>query len=135
MSKKKKKGSKLSKQKAAGKAAQDALDDFRKKVTQETWFNARQGYFLAKKGDTILPDRGFLKGLEHPLIQIAPSKAAAYKAIREIDAEIKYTRSVQYHGAYAGQRTGDRIKCGDSDWLVTSSPELVEPIINISSED
>ena len=128
MSKKKKKGSKLSQKKAAAKATQDALDDFRKKVTQETWFNARQGYFLSKHGDSILPNRGFLKGLEHPLMQIAPTKGEAYKAIREIDAEIKYTRSVQYHGAYAGQRTGDRIKCGDSDWLVTSSPKLVEPI-------
>jgi hypothetical protein len=128
MNKKKKKGSKLSEQKAASKAAQDALDDFRKKITQEAWFNARQGYFLVKKGDTILPDRGFLKGLEHPLMKIAPSKAAACKAIREIDAEIKYNSSVQYHGAYAGQRTGDRVKCGDSDWLVTSSPKLVEPI-------
>ena len=127
MSKKKKKGSKLSQKKAAAKAAQDALVDFRKKITQEAWFNARQGYFLAKKGDTILPDRGFLKGLEHPLIQIAPSKAAAMRTIREIDAEIKYTRSVQFHGAYAGQRTGDRIKCGDSEWLVTSSPEIIEP--------
>lgn len=128
MSKKKKKGSKLSQKKAAAKATQDALDDFRKKVTQETWFNARQGYFLSKHGDSILPNRGFLKGLEHPLMQIAPKKREAYKVIREIDAEIKYTRSVQYHGAYAGQRTGDRIKCGDSYWLVTSSPELVEPI-------
>ena len=128
MNKMKKKGSKLSKQKAAAKATQDDLDDFRKKITQEAWFNARQGYFLVKKGDTILPDRGFLKGLEHPLMKIAPSKAAAYKAIREIDAEVKYNSSVQYHGAYAGQRTGDRVKCGDSDWLVTSSPKLVEPV-------
>ncbi|MGC6458419.1 MAG: hypothetical protein ACON4R_08600, partial [Akkermansiaceae bacterium] len=127
MSKKEKKDTELSQKRAANKAAQDALVDFRKKITQEAWFNARQGYFLVKKGDTILPDRGFLKGLEHPLIQIAPSKDAALRTIREIDAEIKYTRSVQFHGAYAGQRTGDRIKCGDSDWLVTSSPEIIEP--------
>jgi hypothetical protein len=104
-----------------------AIEDFRKKQLDEVWFDARTGVHLVKKGDVIVPDRGYLKGLQHPLSQLVRSKGEAVKLIDTIDAEIKSRRSVQYHGPIAGQRTGDWLECGGSKWLVTSSPKLIEP--------
>ena len=48
--------------------------------------------------------------------------------INDLDARIKHERSIQFHGAIAGRRTNDIVSCNGIDWLVTSSPKLIEPV-------
>jgi hypothetical protein len=91
------------------------------------WFDARNGVHLVRKGDQIVPDKGYLKSLEHPLKSLlSPRKIRPF--INELDSEIKHTRSIQYHGPIAGRKTGDLVKCSGIEWLVTSSPKLIEPV-------
>jgi hypothetical protein len=104
-----------------------ALDAFKLQQLDIVWFDARYGVHLVKKGDQIVPDKGYLKSLEHPLKSLlSPRKIRPF--INELDAEIKHTRSIQYHGPIAGRKTGDIVKCSGIDWLVTSSPKLIEPV-------
>lgn len=108
-------------------ASEQAIDDFRKKQLDDVWFDARTGVHLVRKGEIIVPDRGYLKGLQFPLSKLIESKREISKMINDIDAEIKSERSIQYHGPVAGHRTGDWLECGGSKWLVTNSPKLIEP--------
>jgi hypothetical protein len=57
---------------------------------------------------------------------LSPRKIRPF--INELDSEIKHTRSIQYHGPIAGRKTGDLVKCSGIEWLVTSSPKLIEPV-------
>ena len=103
-----------------------ALDAFKLQQLDIVWFDARYGVHLVKKGDQIVPDKGYLKSLEHPLKSLlSPRKIRPF--INELDAEIKHTRSIQYHGPIAGRKTGDLVKCSGIEWIVTSSPNLIEP--------
>lgn len=125
MSKKKK--STLSQKRQQNLANDQAIEDFRQKQINEVWYDARTGVHLVHNGDIINIDRGYLKGLQHPLSKLIRSKGEIRKFIDDIDAEIKSERSIQYHGPIAGQRTGDWLECCGSKWLVTSSPQLIEP--------
>ena len=127
MSKKKKKNSALTEKRRKNLARDQAIEDFRQKQINEVWFDARSGVHLVRKGDIIVTDRGYLKGLQHPLSKLIRSTGKIRKMIDGIDAEIKSERSIQYHGPVAGQRTGDWLECGGSKWLVTASPKLTEP--------
>lgn len=94
----------------------------------DVWFDARSGVHLMRKCDQIVPDKGYLKSLEHPFKSWIKNRVIIRKTINELDAEIKHTRSIQYHGPIAGRKTGDIVKCSGIDWLVTSSPKLIEPV-------
>jgi hypothetical protein len=104
-----------------------ALQAFIAQQLIDVWFDARSGVHLLRKCDQIVPDKGYLKSLEHPLKSWIKDRSIIRKTINELDAEIKHTRSVQYHGPIAGRRTGDIVKCSGIDWLVTTSPKLIEP--------
>ena len=104
-----------------------ALNSFRSQQLNIVWFDGRQGVHLVDKNNQIVPDKGYIKSLEHPLKSLLSSRKIK-PFINELDAEIKHTRSIQYHGPMAGRKTGDIVKCNDFDWLVTSSPKLIEPV-------
>lgn len=121
------KPSKLSLKRKGKKEKKKRISAFQKEVIQNSWFNSAKGYHLTRTNNRIEPNRGFIVGLEHPLRKMGMSIRDARSLIKEIDAEIKYTRRVQFDGAFAGQCVGDIVRCGESKWLVTSSPKLVEP--------
>jgi hypothetical protein len=104
-----------------------ALNAFRAHQLNIVWFDGRQGVHLVDKNNQIVPDKGYIKSLEHPLKSLLSSRKIK-PFINELDAEIKHTRSIQYHGPIAGRKTGDTVKCSDIEWLVTSSPKLIEPV-------
>ena len=117
------------KQKQADKLKKkEKLQKFLDEQMQNTWFDAKSGVHLVRKGDVIVPDRGYLKALKHPMCKLTNNKGHMVEVISQLDAQIKYEKSIQYHGAIAGQCTGTLARCGGSDWLVTSSPELIEPV-------
>ena len=118
----------LKKQKAKKLKKKEKLQRFLDEQMQNTWFDAKSGVHLVRKGDVIVPDRGYLKALKHPMCKITNNKGHMVEVISQLDAQIKYEKSIQYHGAIAGQCTGKLARCGGSDWLVTSSPELIEPV-------
>ncbi|MDB4447490.1 hypothetical protein N9128_07465, partial [Akkermansiaceae bacterium] len=124
----KQKPSKLSVKRKGKKQKKKRISQFQKEVIENAWFNSAKGYHLTRTDNRIEPNRGFLVGLEHPLTRMGMSIRDARRLIKDIDAEIKYTRRVQFDGAFAGQCAGDIVKCGGSKWLVTSSPKLVEPV-------
>lgn len=118
----------LTRRKAKKDQNQKDLNAFITNELQNVWFDARAGVHLLRKGDQIVPDKGYLKGLEYPIkAWLNDSKDIRY-AINALDARIKHERSIQYHGAIAGRRTNDIVSCNGIDWLVTSSPNLVEPV-------
>jgi len=102
------------------------IKKFLKNEAANTWFDAQKGVHLVRKEGCIVPDKGYLKGLQHPLSKLMPRKAMMI-AINDLDSKIKHSRSIQYHGPIAGQRVGGLINCGGLDWLVTSSPRLIKP--------
>ena len=117
------------KQKQADKLKKkEKLQKFLDEQMQNTWFDAKSGVHLVRKGDVIVPDRGYLKAIKHPMCKLTNNKGHMVEVISQLDAQIKYEKSIQYHGAIAGQCTGTLARCGGSDWLVTSSPELIEPV-------
>ena len=79
---------------------------------QNTWFDAKSGVHLVRKGDVIVPDRGYLKALKHPMCKLTNNKGHMVEVISQLDAQIKYEKSIQYHGAIAGQCTGTLARCG-----------------------
>ena len=105
-----------------------AHDQFIKQQLNDVWFNAREGVHLVRKGEVIVPDKGYLKALEYPLSRLIRTKKEIRQCINELDAQIKHERSVQYHGPVAGQKTGTWLECSGSRWLVTSSPKYIEPV-------
>ena len=116
-------------QKRREKEQQEAAhDQFIKQQLNDVWFNAREGVHLVRKGDVIVPDKGYLKGLEYPLAGYFRTQKEMRGCINQLDAQIKHERSVQYHGPVAGQKTGTWLECSSSRWLVTSSPQYIEPV-------
>lgn len=118
---------KIKKQRKKLKQRKKKAAKFINNEASNTWFDAQKGVHLVRKGDSIVPDKGYLKGLQYPLAQWMSRKEMMLK-INDLDSKIKHTRSVQYHGPVAGQSVGDKVSCGDQDWLVTSSPNLIEPV-------
>lgn len=119
--------------KLADKLAQKTQNEaefqaFKAAQLSTVWFDARGGVHLVHKSNHIVPDKGYLKSLEHPLRKWHKSLKTIKGIINEWDAEIKHTRSVQFHGPIAGRKTGDIVKCSGIDWLVTSSASLLEPV-------
>jgi hypothetical protein len=104
-----------------------AIQRFMREQLETVWFDARTGVHLVRKSEVIVPDKDYLKALEHPLANLIQSKAEIHQRIRSLDAEIKHDRSVQCHGPVAGQKTGTWLECSGSKWLMTSSPRYVEP--------
>jgi hypothetical protein len=104
-----------------------ALQAFIAQQLIDVWFDARNAVHLVKSGDQVVLNKGYLKSLEHPLKSWIKDRSIIRNTINDLDAEIKHTRFIQYHGPVAGRKTGDLVKCGGFDWLVTSSPNLIEP--------
>jgi hypothetical protein len=102
------------------------LEEFIEQQFTDVWFDARNGVHLVKKGDQIVPDKGYLKGLEYPLGKWTGDDNSK-SHIRKLDARLKSIKSIQYHGPIAGRKTGEIVQCSGIDWLVTSSPKLIEP--------
>jgi hypothetical protein len=122
------KKTRLTQRKAKEDQNQKDLNAFMTNELQNVWFDARVGVHLVRKGDQIVPDKGYLKGLEHPLKTWCTSLKEIKLKINSLDATIKHERSIQLHGAIAGRRTNDIVSCNGIDWLVTSSPNLIEPV-------
>lgn len=118
----------LKKQKAKKLKKKEKLQKFLHEQMQNTWFDAKSGVHLVRKGDVIVPDRGYLKAIKYPLLKIESSRAQVALTITDLDSRIKHEKSIQYHGAIAGQSTGKLARCGGCDWLVTSSPDLIKPV-------
>ena len=118
----------LTQRKAKEDQNQKDLNAFMTNELQNVWFDARAGVHLVRKGDQIVPDKGYLKGLEHPLKMWLNESTKIRITINDLDARIKHERSIQFHGAIAGRRTNDIVSCNGIDWLVTSSPKLIEPV-------
>ncbi|MFN6017382.1 MAG: hypothetical protein ACK49N_07375 [Verrucomicrobiota bacterium] len=121
------KPTKLSEFKAIKDQDKTDLEEFIEQQFTDVWFDARNGVHLVKKGDQIVPDKGYLKGLEYPISKFMDDNIEK-SLIRKLDARIKSQKSIQYHGPIAGRKTGDIVQCNGIDWLVTSSPKLIEPI-------
>lgn len=117
----------LSRKLAQKGQSQVAIDGFIATQLVEVWFDARLGVHLVRKGEQIVPDKGYLKGLEHSLRAWVTSPKKIKEAISQLDAQIKRERSIQLFGPIAGRKTGDIVKCNGIEWLVTSSPILLEP--------
>jgi hypothetical protein len=103
------------------------LEEFIEQQFTDVWFDARNGVHLVKKGNQIVPDKGYLKGLEYPISKFMDDNIEK-SLIRKLDSRIKSLKSIQYHGPIAGCKTGDIVQCNGIDWLVTSSPKLIEPV-------
>jgi hypothetical protein len=118
----------LTHKKAKNDQKQKDLEAFIKKQLMDVRYNAREGVHLVRKGDQIVPDKGYLKGLEYPIKAWLNEPEEIRYEINALDARIKYECSIQYHGAIAGRKTNDIVSCNGIDWLVTSSPKFVEPV-------
>jgi hypothetical protein len=118
----------LTQRKAKEDQNQKDLNAFMTNELQNVWFDARAGVHLVRKGDQIVPDKGYLKGLEHPIKSWLNESKEIRFTINALDARIKHERSIQFHGAIAGRLTNDIVSCNGIDWLVTSSPKLIEPV-------
>jgi hypothetical protein len=118
----------LTQRKAKNEQNKKNVDAFVTNELNNVWFDARAGVHLVRKGDQIVPDKGYLKGLEYPLKQWLTSLKEIKLMINNLDARIKHERSIQLHGAIAGRQTNDIVSCNGIDWLVTSSPKLIEPV-------
>ena len=85
------------------------LEAFIEQQFTDVWFDARNGVHLVKKGGQIVPDKGYLKGLEYPLGKWTGDDNSK-SHIRKLDARIKRLKSIQYHGPIAGRKTGDIVQ-------------------------
>ena len=118
----------LKKKRADKLRKEDKLKQFIQEQRENVWYDARGNVHLVKKGGVIVPDKGYMQGLKHPLSKLENDERRVNRIVRKLDNQIKHEKSIQYHGAIAGQRTGKLARCGGSDWLVTSAPELIEPV-------
>lgn len=118
----------LTQKKAESTADKTAVKDFINAEYQRAWYNANAGVHLVNKGDQIVPDKGYLKGLEYPLRQWIKDTKVIKSTISELDAYLKHARSIQFHGPIAGFKTGQTVKCNGISWLVTSSAIPVDPV-------
>ena len=106
----------------------EKLKKFLDEQLENTWFDAKSGVHLVRKGDVIASDRGYLKGLTYPLRKLTKNKSHMSEVVFQLDAQIKYQRSVQKWGPLAGQKAGTIVSSADVHWLVSSSPKLIQPV-------